>query len=174
MLDFLKMIILFFNKPGIEYMLYGSVALSIYVLPRATKDLDFIIHLKKEDVALFVDYFSTKYYCDKDAIHDAVKHKSIFNIIDSTSGFKADFVILKNEQFRQTEFGRRKKIDLFNLPVYIVSAEDLLLSKLIWIQDFQSGLQMEDIKNIAEINSLDRGYINNWIKELKLNTFDLF
>lgn len=173
MLEFLKTIILFFDKTGIEYMLSGSVALSVYVLPRATRDFDFVIHLKKDDADLFIDYFSQKYYCDKDAVHDAIKHKSMFNIIDASSGFKADFVILKNEKFRQTEFNRRKKIELFDLTVYIVSVEDLLLSKLIWIQDFQSKLQMEDIKSLSEVELLDLRYIEKWISELKLNTFGL-
>ena len=174
MYDFLKDIILFFNEAGIEYMLSGSVALSVYILPRATRDFDFVVHLKKENVDEFVHHFSKKYYCNKDAVLDAVKHESMFNIIDSGSGFKADFVILKNENFRQTEFKRRTIINLYDFPVYIVSVEDLLLSKLIWIQDFQSSIQMEDIKNLAALNSLDRHYINDWIKQLKLNTFDLF
>lgn len=89
MLDFLKTIIDFFNRHSIEYMLSGSVALSVYILPRAIRDFDFIIHLKEQDVDLFVDYFSAKYYCDKDAVIEAVKHKSMFNIIDTVSGLKA-------------------------------------------------------------------------------------
>jgi len=98
----------------------------------------------------------------------------MFNIIDHTSGYKADFIILKSEPFRQMEFSRKKATVFFGIPVYIVSPEDLLLSKLIWIQQFQSNLQMEDLKNISEIATLDWGYINSWIKELKLNTFNLF
>ena len=70
----------------------------------------------------------------------------MFNIIDSGSGFRAD----------------------------IVSAEDLLLSKIIWIQDFPSNIQMDDIKNLSALDDLDWPYINEWITELKLNTFDLF
>ncbi len=155
-------------------MLSGSVALSVYILPRATRDFDFIIHLKKDDIDALVNFFSGKYYCDKDAVTEAVNRKSMFNIIDSSSGFKADFVILKNEEFRQTEFQRRKQINFFDLDIFIVSAEDLLISKLIWIQDLQSNLQIEDIKKLAEIKTLDWSYINTWILKLKLNTFALF
>jgi hypothetical protein len=55
----------------------------------------------------------------------------------------------------------------------VVSPEDLLLSKLIWIQDYQSPLQMEDIKNLAEINTLIKKYILQWVGILGLNTFNL-
>ena len=83
------------------------------------------------------------------------------------------FVILKNDTFRKEEFGRRKKIDFFGKTIYVVSPEDLLISKLIWIQDFQSAQQMEDIKNLASLENLDWHYINKWINELNLHSFKL-
>lgn len=155
-------------------MLSGSVAMSLYVVPRATKDFDFVIHLLNKDVNDFVENFRDGYYCDKNAVLDAIKDHSLFNIIDHTSGFKADFVILKNDEFRQAEFHRKVKLDYFGKNIYVVSPEDLLISKLIWIQDFQSAVQLEDIRNIKEIKNLDWNYINHWITILKLNTFDIF
>jgi hypothetical protein len=97
----------------------------------------------------------------------------LFNIIDHAPGFKADFIILKDEPFRQKEFQRGVQADFFGIPVYVVSAEDLLLSKIIWIQDLQSSLQMEDIKNLRSVEGLDWNYIHHWIAKLNLNTFEL-
>jgi hypothetical protein len=161
------------NETNIPYMLSGSVAMSIYIVPRATRDFDFIIHLEPKNIDRFIQHFQDGYYCDKDAIEDAVKRRSMFNIIDHSSGFKADFVVLKEDAFRQEEFKRRKKVDFFDKTIYIVSPEDLLISKLIWIQDFQSPQQMEDIKNLAIINDLDWTYITNWINKLNLKSFNL-
>ena len=97
----------------------------------------------------------------------------MFNIIDHASGFKADFVVLKNIPFRKNEFERRIMIELLGMSVYIVSAEDLLLSKLLWIQDYQSNIQIEDIKGLFQYESINKAYILYWIEELKLSTFDL-
>ncbi|MBA4138924.1 MAG: hypothetical protein H0X70_00210 [Segetibacter sp.] len=173
MLAFLQYIIQFLNNRNIPYMLSGSVALSVYTLPRATRDFDFIIHLKPEDADAFVANFKEGYYCDADAVKDAIKSNSMFNIIDHASGFKADFIILKDTKYRQTELKRRKTVDFSGLPIQIVSAEDLLLSKLIWIQEVQSSLQIEDIKNLYTVDGLDWEYIYGWIKLLNLNTFNL-
>ncbi|WP_205514674.1 DUF6036 family nucleotidyltransferase [Longitalea arenae] len=162
------------NESNIPYMLSGSVAMSIYIIPRATRDFDFIIHLETKNIDRFIQQFKEGYYCDKDAIQDAVKRRSMFNIIDHASGFKADFVVLKDEAFRQEEFSRRRKVDFFDKTIYVVSPEDLLISKLIWIQDFQSAQQMEDIKNLAAIEQLDWSYITSWIKKLNLKSFNLF
>jgi hypothetical protein len=76
MFDFLKTILLFFQKNNIEYMLSGSVALSLYTLPRATRDFDFVVHLQEKDINLFIENFKEGYYCDLDAIKDAVKIKA--------------------------------------------------------------------------------------------------
>lgn len=160
-------------ESNIPYMLSGSVAMSIYIVPRATRDFDFIIHLGPGEIDRFVQHFREGYYCDKDAILDAVKNRSMFNIIDHVSGFKADFVVLKDEAFRHEEFDRRKKVDFFDKTIYVASPEDLLISKLIWIQDFQSSQQMEDIKNLAAIENLDWPYITKWIDRLHLRSFNL-
>jgi len=156
MFDFFKYIIAFLNKNNIAYMLSGSVAMSIYVLPRATRDFNFVVNLHEGDIHLLVDHFKEGYYCDNNAVKDAVQRKSMFNIIDYASGYKADFVILKDEDFRITEFNRKTQADFFGTPVYIVSPEDLLLSKLIWIQQLQSAIQKDDIINLATITNLDK------------------
>jgi hypothetical protein len=110
---------------------------------------------------------------DKDSIHEAIKCSGIFNIIDHATGFKADFVVLKKEIFQETEFRRRQEVDFLGISVFIVTAEDLLISKLIWIQELQSSIQMADIKALIQVEGLDLSYIQFWIKELRLNTFNL-
>jgi hypothetical protein len=154
-------------------MLSGSVAMSLYIVPRATRDFDFIIHLESKDIDRFIANFEDGYYCDKDAIQDAINRRSMFNIIDHASGFKADFVVLRPDPFRQMEFSRRVQIDFYGQVVYVVSVEDLLISKLIWIQTYQSPIQMEDIKNLASLDNLDWDYIKTWIDKLKISTFNL-
>jgi DNA polymerase elongation subunit (family B) len=169
MFDFLRTLIEFFDKHSIPYMLSGSVAMSAYTIPRFTRDIDFVIHLQKKDVPELMKYFDSGYYIDEEAVNDAIKRESMFNIMDYGSGYKADFLILKNEAFSKSEFNRRKKVHLFGISIHIVSAEDLLISKIIWIQE----LQREDIKQLSKTMGLDWSYINEWIKELKLKTFNL-
>jgi hypothetical protein len=154
-------------------MLSGSVAMSIYTLPRATRDFDFIVHLQEKDLYSLTEHFKGDYYLEVDAVKDSIKNHSIFNIIDHASGFKADFVILKNEEFRQAEFSRRRQTEFYGTEIWVVTPEDLLISKLFWIQDLQSALQMEDIRNLSSIENLDWNYIHDWVIKLKLNTFNL-
>ena len=175
MVSFFQKIIDVLDEHDIPYMLSGSIAMGLYVVPRATRDLDFVIHLNAKNIEGFVNSFRDGYYCEKDTILDALKGTShrIFNIIDHASGYKADFIVLKNDWFRQEEFNRRVQMDYFGKTIYVVSPEDLLISKIIWIQDLQSAQQKEDIKNLAAIEDIDWPYISKWITQLQLNTFNL-
>jgi len=101
MIEFLKAIIFFLDSNNIKYMLSGSIALGAYTLPRATRDFDFIVQIKKTDADIFANRFNAGYYCNKDSITDAVQHEGMFNIIDHASGFKADFVVLKDSTYRK-------------------------------------------------------------------------
>ncbi|HEX6169374.1 MAG TPA: hypothetical protein VFZ33_06745 [Chitinophagaceae bacterium] len=173
MFDFLRVLIGFFEKQNISYMLSGSVAMSLYTQPRFTRDYDFVVNLKPEHINELLKNFKEGYYLNDESVKEAIRKKSMFNIIDHKSGYKADFVILSDEPFRQTEFRRQKKMKFLEMIISVVSPEDLLLSKIIWIQEIQSGVQMEDIKLLSEVEGLDWNYINSWIKELNLKTFNL-
>ena len=173
MIDFLVRLIVFFERYEIPYMLSGSVAMSIYTIPRHTKDFDFIVHLQQADATGLSNYFKDGYYCNEESIAEAIRNKGMFNIIDYASGYKADFIVLKNELYRQEEFRRRKQVDFMEMKIWLVTAEDLLISKIIWIQDLQSGIQAQDIIAISKLKDLNWPYINQWVSFLNLNTFGL-
>lgn len=152
MLSFFQKITDVLDEYHIPYMLSGSIALGLYTVPRMTRDIDFIIHLEAKNVDDFVNSFKEGFYCDVDSVKDAMGGAvKMFNIIDHATNYKADFVVLKDDPFRQEEFNRRLKVSYFGKTVYVVSPEDLLISKLIWIQDFQSAVQIEDIKSLVVV-----------------------
>ena len=97
----------------------------------------------------------------------------MFNVIDHRSGYKIDFVVKKNSPYRKEEFQRKIRSEIFGFETWIVSPEDLILSKLIWIQQLQSEKQIEDIKNLLENKTIDLTYVKKWINELDLETFNL-
>ena len=99
--EFLKILIQFFDQNNIPYMLSGSMAMSVYTVSRYTKDFDFIVHLSPSDIARLKDFFKEGYYFDEDSIAEAIKQKGMFNIIDHASNYKADFIMLRDDEFEQ-------------------------------------------------------------------------
>ncbi len=72
----------------------------------------------------------------------------MFNIIDTRSAFKVDFLILKNSEYRKHEFERNKKVHFLGSNVWTVTIKDLILSKIIWIQELESDMQKRDIASL--------------------------
>lgn len=157
----------------IPYMISGSLAMSAYAIPRMTRDIDIVIDLDIDNLESFLEIFSTNFYFHRPTIEEEIRRREMFNVIDHRSGYKVDFVVKKNSPFRKEEFQRKRRSVIFGFETWLVSAEDLILSKLIWIQEIQSEKQIEDIKNLLENVTLDFIYIRKWIDEMQLKTYKL-
>ena len=155
------------------YMLSGSVALSAYTVPRYTRDVDIVVELKSDDVNSLAQIFAHSFYFHRPSVEEEVQRKGMFNVIDNESGFKIDFMVKKHGAYRDAEFSRRRRDIVYESEAWVVSAEDLLLSKLIWMQESESGVQKVDIQRIVADNDLDMPYVRHWINLLNLKTFSL-
>lgn len=136
-------------------------------MPRMTRDIDIVLELNLLDTAKFISLFKDEYYLSEESITESIKHEFIFNIIHLASSIKVDFIIRKNEIYRTIEFNRRKKVQLKDFEVYIVSQEDLIISKLIWFKESKSELQKRDIVNLIS-TEYNKNYLSKWIEELNL------
>jgi hypothetical protein len=159
------------DAASIAYMLAGSFASSFYGASRSTLDIDFVIEATPQKLRLLVEHLpQNEYYVELDAALDAHKHESLFNILDIATGWKIDLIMLKSNAFGQEEFRRRKHAMIDGIQLFIVSAEDAILSKLEWSKIGGSHRQLEDVAGIVRVRaeSLDHSYLSKWIKELGL------
>ena len=79
--------------------------------------------------------FEADYYVSEESIRESVAHESVFNLIHHESVIKIDFIVRKQGEYRQVEFERRQKVSILDFTTYIVSKEDLIISKLWWAKD---------------------------------------
>lgn len=162
------------EKTDIPYMLSGSLAMNIYTVPRMTRDIDLVIQIEPHQIDRLTSLFSNGYYIDPEVVASAIETEGMFNVVDHASGNKIDFIIRKSSEFHLNEFKRRKRSTAFGFEVWVVTAEDLIISKLKWIQDLESDTQKRDISNLLTRDDLNREYIAGWCTRLQLNTFGLF
>lgn len=158
-----------FEQAGIPYMLTGSMAMNYYAQPRMTRDIDIVIAVGQDDVRRLVALFQSDYYVSEENIRESLAHQSIFNLIHEESVIKVDCIIRKNTEYRRVEFERRQKISILDFSVFIVSKEDLIISKLFWAKDSQSELQLGDVQNLLA-TGYDAAYLQRWTRELGLDT----
>ena len=172
--DLLERICSKLEQHDIPYMLSGSLAMLTYTTPRMTRDIDIVINIQSADLDKFLDIFKEGYYINPPTVEVEIKRRGMFNVIDFESGFKIDFIVKKNTDFHIYEFNRRTLSNAYGFQTWIVSIEDLVISKIKWIQELQSDTQINDIKNLIRNPNLDMEYVKQWCKEMNLNTFNLF
>jgi hypothetical protein len=166
-LEFIKEIAARLDSAGIAYMLTGSMALALYTRPRMTRDIDLVIECRSPDSDAIVRLFEADCYVDAEEVRDAIASRTMFNIIHNEWIIKADFIVRKDDNYRQLEFGRRRRFTIEGVSVWVVSAEDLVLSKLQWAKETESELQREDARvMVRTIQDLDWKYLNKWAENL--------
>ena len=155
------------EEAGLDYMLTGSMALNHYAQPRMTRDIDIVIALFLKDLEILPAVFGEDFYFSEEAARGAVLNQSSFNVIHNESLIKIDFMIRKREDYRLAEFERRRRIEVQGHPMWIVSKEDLILSKLDWARDSQSQRQLADVENLLATGA-DLNYLQTWSQKLNL------
>jgi hypothetical protein len=167
-LDALRDLVARLDRAGIEYMLTGSVAMNFYAQPRMTRDVDLVVALHLGQIDALGNSLGDDYYFAAEAAIEAVYHQSMFNVIHQEALIKIDCVIRKREEFRLEEFSRRRKISVDDFDLWIVSKEDLILSKCYWVKESESERQLSDIQNLLA-TGYDEGYLQKWASHLQVN-----
>jgi hypothetical protein len=166
-LAFAKLIASRLDGAGIPYMLTGSMAMALYATPRMTRDIDLVVECRPDDASRIAALFEADCYVDVDAIRAAAVRRSTFHVIHDEWLIKADFIVRRDEEYRELEFGRRRAFDVEGTPIQVVAPEDLVLSKLEWSRESGSEMQRRDARSILEsVPDLDEVYLQRWATRL--------
>ena len=153
-------------------MLCGSVASSFHGEPRTTKDIDLVIDCDRHQLPGFLQRIDGEgWYASDAAAEEAIDQRTMFNVIDPDSGWKADLIVRKDRAFSLCDFERRQSAPVFGGEygtVLLTPPEDTILSKLEWSLDSDSERQYRDALQVAIVGceTIERGYLRRWAGEL--------
>lgn len=156
----------------IPYMITGGSAVGFWGHIRTTMDIDVVIQIYMNKIEPFLKSIENEAYINVEEAKKDILNKSMFNIILNDTCFKIDLIPLDEKNDYEIEkFKRRIKFKFHNRKVFIISPEDLIISKLIWNKSAGgSERQIKDCESILKLNreNLDLAYIKEWIKVLKI------
>ncbi len=169
-LEILKIVAQRLEKAGIAYMVSGSMAANYYTIPRMTRDIDVVVELNDNAIDRFVALFEGDFYVSREMIANEVSQQGMFNLIHNQSVMKIDFIVRRSSTYQQEAFSRRKRVLVEKCPIWFITAEDLVISKLIWARDSHSEMQLKDVANIlTTVDDLDVKYVETWVRKLGLD-----
>jgi len=114
----LRWLVAALEEASVPYMVVGSFASSVYGRPRTTFDLDVVIDPDAASLDAFLGALDAdRFYVDADLARDALRRRTMFNVIDSTTGWKVDLVVRKQRPFSDEELRRRRSGTILGVPV---------------------------------------------------------
>ena len=162
-LDVLKLVAGRLEAADIPYMVTGSIAAGLYGQPRMTRDIDVVAVLHPPHATRLVKLFEADFVCDADVMREAIANRRVFNIVHREALQKVDVIVRDDREYEVEKFDRRRRVDVDGHAIWMISPEDLVLSKLVWAKDSRSDLQLRDVRGILALQpALDRAYMDRW------------
>lgn len=156
----------------IPYFVTGSVASMAYGEPRLTNDIDVVAAIRETHIPGLVAAFpEEEFYLSEEAVRDAVRMRSQFNLIHPASGLKVDFMIPKESEFNRSRFARARSIRPASAyEARFASPEDVIVKKMEYYQEGGSEKHLRDIAGILKISAgeIDVQYLTEWADRLGL------
>lgn len=158
---FLRRIVEKLDASGIPYMATGGIALLAHGEPRFTADADIVIAPGAGAIEDFLRMREPDWYVSAEAARDAVRGRGMFNVVETTTAWKADLIVKPEGVFAEEAFTRRRPISALGITLVGISPEDLVLSKLLWAATTDSERQIRDVYGVLAIQgaALDEGYM---------------
>jgi hypothetical protein len=150
---------------GIEYFAYGGVSVAVWGAPRETVDVDTVLCVAEERIPELLKALERAgFTCTEE-------EKATFPIDGwlrmSFRGRHADLT-LGRTPFDQSALRRRRCVKLFGLDVWVVSAVDLILYKLVAHRYKDLG-DAESVL-VRSRGRLDLAYVRRWADEIARGT----
>ncbi|MBV8731643.1 MAG: hypothetical protein JO336_17690 [Acidobacteriia bacterium] len=164
------------DRLEIPYFVTGSVASSVYGIPRTTRDIDIVAAVRTDQLEDLASELQGEFYADLEMMKESVRRARAFNVIHRASTYKIDIFPLGRDEYSREAFARRRfaeaQLPGVRIECALASAEDVILSKLRWYRagGENSEAQWNDLRGIVEINGarLNLDYLRHWAARLSV------
>lgn len=158
------------EKIGIDYMLTGAIAVNFYGKPRLTHDIDIVVPIQKGEIEKLVRGAGDEFWFDKERTKRITKKGGISRLLHLKTGIKIDLWPLTQDSYDQVRFKRRVREKILERKTWLISPEDLIVTKLVWFKKSGIDKYFEDAKGICQIQKgrLDEEYLQKWAKKQKV------
>ena len=169
-IDVLTLVCDALDSVGIRYAVTGSVASSVHGEPITSFDVDICLTMTAADARRFDEVLPDRFYRNLEGMEQAATNRSMSNIIDTKTGLKVDLSTLPDEPYFRSVMVRRYQIayEPGGRSFWTVTAEDIVLMKLLWRKDSRSQKQWDNALSVVRVraNQLDVRYLREWADRL--------
>jgi hypothetical protein len=151
------------NELAIPYMLVGSFASNRYGIPRSTKDADFVVELGELSIAQVARKLAPSLRLEPQMSFETITGTTRHEFTLVGDPFKVELFQLGTDPYDQERFRRRLPARLLDRDVRILTAEDVVITKLRWARP----KDRDDVRDVIAVQDqserLDWDYIHIWV-----------
>lgn len=138
---------------GVEYAVTGSIASSFHSEPYSSVDVDLLVNASVEQARGLAQRLSPRFYAPEDILTKAAREHSFVNVVDNRTSLKADLSFIEPGGYLTRALQRRirARIGSVTPEFWFVTAEDVILMKLLWRKDTGSAKQWENALGVARV-----------------------
>ena len=143
----------------VKYHFTGGIASSFYGEPRFTQDLDVVLQIESQSPLLdaLIERLLPLFFMDVDTVQEEVHRQGLFQALDEETMIKVDFHV---GEAIPHELERSRIEEVFpGLTVPVVSREDAILSKLLWVRQGSHKSRRDASMMLHRAGAMDRAYL---------------
>ncbi|MFW9996446.1 MAG: nucleotidyltransferase domain-containing protein [Candidatus Odinarchaeota archaeon] len=150
------------EESGIDYVIVGGVALSLWGKPKKPHDIDIKLSLDTDQDTNDLLYDKLKSFGFKFVGKDRLNHP------DYDFKYHIDITTEEsNSTIDRRAFKRRQRVEFFGQLAYLVSPEDLIIARILWAATIPSPSDLCDAQSIVDRQGekLDLDYLYSVARE---------
>jgi len=146
------------NALAVDYMIVGSVSSAFYGSPTAGLGVDFVARLTQSQVSALAERLSPRLTLEHPE-ESGTALRYLFRSADA--GAYVELYRLSDDPYDEERFARRVRVKLFGRDTFLPTAEDVVVTKLLWYGEGPRAKHFEDARNVVLVqrDALDWDYV---------------
>lgn len=152
------------DAEGMAYAIVGSFASNIYGVPRATQDADIVVEAGPGQIGQVVKRLGLDFEREPQLQFETVTGTTKTVLRHRPSDFTIEVFNLSDDPHDQSRFARRRLLQIYGGHAWVLTPEDVLVTKLNWLHRSNRKKDLADIQNVmlVQFNALDWHYVETW------------
>jgi hypothetical protein len=155
------------NVLAVPHMVVGSLASNFHGVARSTQDADIVIQLGSTSVTALADQLGAEFVLDPQMSFETATGTIRHTIRVKAIAFLIELFHLSDDPYDQARFQRRRPVRLLEHDTHVLTAEDVIVTKLRWALHGQRQKDKDDVRNVIAVqrDRLDWPYVENWCRQ---------
>jgi hypothetical protein len=155
------------NELDISYVVVGAFAVNYHGIVRATRDADFVAVVGHSQMDAMVRKLGQGFHLDPQLSFESATGTTRFilhHLDQENKPQHIELFRLSDDDFDRARFERRIRVRLLDRPAYVLTAEDVIITKLRWYLALSRSKDKDDARGVMAVQGdrLDWAYIRHW------------